>query len=248
MRSGAVKTIKVFRQQVLCIVFMLLVGCTQAILPPTAPSPDPTLEELISLYRKQQDEIPPLKGLMKVTITDKIDQGFWAKWHSQKGTIEIDGYDLFGGTLFKLRMSESKVSLASQDNNFQGSRKELEQYLISHDSLIRIEWLTLLDWIARGGLPDLSMSERPTLRKDVSSKGGRYLVLSFSKQDVWIEQKSLRIVDVMFYNLGKFTGMRLSDYRPVGQIFFPFFIRVELHDTNPMLMEIVFKEVKVMTE
>lgn len=238
---------------------MLLVGCTRAIFRTTAllaeavPPPDPTLEELVSLLQKQREEIPPLKGLMKVTIKDKGDKGFWGKWSSVNGVIKIAGYNLLGGTLFNLKVAGSEVSLESSENNFHGSREALEQYLVAHRSEIRIEWVTLLDWIARGGLPDLSTTTHPTLRKDVDRKGNLYFILSLLEQDkgiqdVYIDRKSLRIKTVMLHHAERLTRMRFDDYRAVGNISFPFFIEIELHTNDPMRMEIVFKEVKVMPE
>ena len=249
------KGMVILRQLILFVaLLMFLAGCTQAIFPTTALPPDPTLEELISLYRKQREEIPPLKGLMKVTITDNGNKGFWAKWRSYDGVIQVDGYDLLGRTLFNLKVAGEEFSLVSPENNFNGNREALEQYLIAHDSEIRIEWVTLLDWIARGGLPDLSTSMHPTLRKDVGSDGNGYFVLSFAEQDIFLDRKSLRTKTVFFNNSDRFIGMTFNDYRSIGNIFFPFSIHTEVHDIrkgsrqDSIDMEIVFKEVKVITE
>jgi len=229
---------KLLKQQTLLIVVLiLLVGCTQMIRPPLQ---DTSLEELLSIYQKRQEEIPPLKGLMKVTITDKIDQVFLAKWRSHKGAIEIDGFNLIGGTLFTLKLSGSEVSLVSSENNFQGNREAFAQYLMENDSEIRIEWVTLLDWLARGGLPDLSVLDRPALREE----DGR-LVLSFSNQEVWIDRKTLRVKEVMFHNADGNIGMQFDDYRKIQQTFFPFSIQI---NAGKRQMEIVFKELKVTPE
>jgi len=251
MRSGVAKMIRMLRWHSLCIVLILLVGCAQMTRPSQPLPKDPSLEELLVLYQREREAIPPLKGLMKVTITDSIDTGFWAKWRSWKGAIEIDGFNLLGGTLFKLKLEGSEASLVSAEDNFKGNRQALEQYLMAHHSEIRMEWLTLLDWVARGGLPDLSVPDRPALRKEADRKGSRHLVLSFPKQDIWIERKWLRIKDVVFHDLDDLVRIRFDDYRPVGKTArggrttFPFFIKIEAQSRQ---MEIVFKELKVMAE
>ena len=119
------------RKSLLFVALLLAVGCTRHI-PPSMPfSKDPSLEELLSLYQREREIIPPLKGLIKVTITDNIDKGFWGRWRSRDGVIAIDGYNLLGGTLFNLKVDESEISLSSSESNFKGSREAFQQFLMA---------------------------------------------------------------------------------------------------------------------
>ncbi len=230
-----------------------MVGCVQMI-QPSMPPKDPSLEELLSLYQQETKAIPPLKGLMKATLTDKVEKGFWAKWRSRNGAIEIDGYNLFGGTLFNLKVAGSEIALASSENNFKGNREALAQYLATHHSEIRMEWVSLLDTIARGGLPDFTQPDRPILEKE-----DNHIVLSFVNghdhltRKVWIERNHLRVSRAIFFNGEGHQNaiMLFDDYRRVDKTLFPFSIRMEArgeHETDRRQMEIVFKELKALIE
>ncbi len=251
------------RQQIVFIIaLILMVSCTQAILPTGQLSHDPTLEELIFSYKTRRHAMPPLKGLMKVTIIDQshIEQGFWAKWRSRKGVVEINGYTLLGGTLFTLNMDEETISFVSSESNFKGSRPQFQTYLMEQQDTakMQMEWVTLLDWIARGGVPDLSLEGRLSLAEE-----NRQMVLSSLHengnlaQKLFIERGSLNVKKGIFFDSeGTLQAeMILSDYRPVQRsaqkTFFPFYIQTKVQDRVDQKirqMEIVFKELKVMAE
>ncbi|MBI3598412.1 MAG: hypothetical protein HY201_03010 [Nitrospirae bacterium] len=239
---------KTSRQLVLLGALLFFTGCAAGILREASPSQDPSLEELLAFYQREREAIPPLKGLMKVTITDTIEKGFWARWRSRDGAIEINGFELLGGTLFNLKMKGSELTLVSSENNFTGSREGFEQYLKAHHSEIQMEWVTLLDWIARAGLPDLSMSHQPILSKE----DDQFILDFFDSDDhlthrVLIERARLRVKQALFFNKEGLMLVRMmfDDYRPIRQAFFPFFIKIEAH---PRQMEIVFKALKVLAE
>ncbi len=218
------------------VALMLTVSCTRQIRIEEPPYPEVSLEEIRLLYQKQQEAIPPLKGLMEVTLDDKFYKGFWAKWrsHSRLRTIEIEGFNLLGGTLFHFRSGNAHVSLVAEEKRFEGDREAFQQYLVAQTPhAIKIEWLTLFDWIARAGLPDLSSWYRPVLEKQdnqfvlylfdgmTASAVGTPTAGTENKtvptQTVRIERKTFRVTEVAFFDPSGWMQAKITfdDYRPL---------------------------------
>ncbi len=209
---------------------------------------------------------------MEITFDDKFYKTFLAKWTSHSKTIEIEGFNLLGGTLFHLQLVDAEISLVTKESQFKGSREAFKQVLMKQSPhSINIEGLTFLDWIARAGLPDLSLLHRPVMEKQDNQ-----FVLYFFKaegdatvltQKVLIERKTFRVTEAAFFDPSGSMQAKImfDDYRPLPgvtsrasevpltgdiafqQTLFPFFIKIEIEDRqreSPLQMEIVFKELR----
>jgi len=160
-------------------ILVLTSGCTRRVNPTSRILADPSfpkdasLEEIATCYRREQEQIPPLKGLIEITLHDRFYKRFWAKWDSNVDTIKVEGFDLLGGHLFHFQTDRRLMSdrqrldghspnvdvifeAASSASPFQGSREEFRNYLRSQARPdMPFAWLTLIDWLGRFGLPDL---------------------------------------------------------------------------------------------
>ncbi|MEK7702923.1 MAG: hypothetical protein AAB317_03070 [Nitrospirota bacterium] len=232
-------------------ILILTAGCVRGLVASPPHFHDASLDELVARYQKQQEAVAPLVGLMEVTVRDKVKNRFFAKWSSDPSVIKIKGFDPIGGTLFDLSLSESDVFFESADsrNDFQGSRAKFSEYLSEQSSLgIRPEWLSLFDWIARGGLPNFATLPPVALEKDYTG-----FILYFFKQEatknilthkVWIDRATFRVQDVIFFDAsGKQSASLLfGDYRFVNGILYPFYVKG--YSDGKHHIEIVFKELK----
>ncbi|MEK7286168.1 MAG: hypothetical protein AAB035_02590 [Nitrospirota bacterium] len=233
----------------LIIILILTSGCARGLL--SSPSyRDASLEELVSLYQKEREALPPISGLMEVTLQDKVKNRFFARWASDGTEIKIKGFDIIGGTLFDLKILESEIffSSAGEENFFQGSRVAFSKYLSKQSSFgMRLEWLSLFDWIARGGLPDFADLPTAALEKE----DARFVLYFFKPeatknvltQKIWIERSAFRVQDVIFFDAsGKRSATLLfGDYRFVDGILYPFSVKGK---SDGKQIEIVFKELK----
>jgi hypothetical protein len=235
---------------VLLFFFLLYgIGCSKQIrtLPPP---PEIAAAPLLVRCQEEQKAVPPVKGLMKVTFDDKFYKKFWARW-SSGATIQMEGFDLLGGTLFELEMEGDQIALITGKGDFYGSRDQFREQLKEKENRsIRVEWLTLFDWIARAGLPPCDLfQEKPTgVRVEEQET---HLTLHFVEaetaipiQTVQVNRATLRITEATLFDpQGEVSAkVWLNDYRSVEKAVFPFLIKMEARGKK---MEIVFKELVV---
>lgn len=222
-----------------CLFGLLLLlfstGCTKQIRKAeTLPKKDASLEELLFLYDLRLEEVPDFKGLIDVR-TDSGKQGrhsFRASLASQQGQLRLTGFNLFGGTLFDLRLAGSALSLTipSERRTIQSTREEFEEMARAD---LPIGSLDLLTWVERLGIPDISPPLVPALEK-----GEDFFVLYLFTLDgqvaalqekVWIERTAFLVKRVETYDpTGLPRGvLRFEEYRKVGALDFPFLIEGE---------------------
>jgi hypothetical protein len=276
----------------LLVAILTLVGCARRVhpiigSPITAPySQDVSLDELLSLYQKEQAALPPLIGLMEVSVSDSLLKRFWAKWRSHSDTMKIEGFDLLGGSLFDFQwkrqptgqtetgqpetgLPEIIFTAADSGKEFVGSRKGFKRYLDTQTSEMRMEWLTLLDWVARGGLPDvgaLNATSTTPYRPALEKQKDQLILYFFMEEEknpvlmqkVFIDPESLRVTEALFFD--PTTGameaqISFRDYRYVGRsvhsaggaltnrVLFPFLITIK---GAHFFGEVAFKELKIM--
>ncbi len=223
----------------LLILLLQTIGCTKQIQVAEEPiQPDISVEELTIRYQNELRAVPPLKGLMNITLDDTFYKRLWAKWYSDPNRIKVEGFDLFGGTLFSFQLKDDRLSLVTEKGLFSGSRAEFKQYLTTQSNQpIQIEWLKLFDWVARAGLPDLDLQHPPILENQ-----GQFIYLSTDQEKIQIDRKTLKVTTVSLLNSAGAAEIIFGDYRSVEKTEFPFSITMNLQGKR---MDITFKELKL---
>lgn len=273
--------------RLLFCVLVLTTGCARRVHPTAAILIDPSfpkeasLAEIMTLHQRESERRPSLKGLIEVTLQEKVYKRFWAKWHSHAHTVKIDGFDLLGGSLFTLEMdrgagddhqqaTEIIFRSASSESSFQGSRNDFIEGIRGQarpDEML-FEWLNLIDWLARFGLPPYAGGEQTGTSSHhiaLEKQEKRYILYLFSSdgkpsaqldQKIVIEREGLRITEVLKFDAGGAVRARMifGDYRPINptprpatadgltdRIIFPYFATLE---EGGLQAKIVFKELK----
>ncbi len=230
------------------LLLLLSVGCTKQIRPEKeVVKKDASLDELLNLYRLRGEALPGFKGLMAVTahFPKQGRHTVQATVRSEGEQVRFRAFNLFGGTLFDLTADGPAVSLIipSEKKKFQGTREALEAQIQSE---IPPGAIDLLDWISRGGLPEIVPPFIPALEK-----GGDFFILYLFLTDgvegdlvekIWIERTAFHVKKVEYLDPeGSVSAvMVLDDYRNVGGHDFPFSIEGE---SGGEKISVKFKEV-----
>ena len=216
-----------------CLSLFFFSGCTKQ-LRSTPPSiqKDASIEELLSLYQKRLKGTESLKALMEVTANfgDRGRHRFQASLHAHNNQSRIRGFDLFGGTLFDLRLNDVFFSLKVPSEKMP-VEAELEQFESVAGEKLPFGSLDLLEWVQRGGLPALTLRDIPALEKGKDF----FILYLFSiergmarlRQKIHIERTHFRVKQVeLFDRSGLRRGMLTFDnYRKVDGHDFPFFVK-----------------------
>ncbi len=241
-----------YRFVVVLILLFLSVGCTKQIRPEKAVKKEASLEELITFYQHRREAVPGFKGLMEVTA-DLPRQGrhtFQATVRSQNDQIRFRIFNLFGGTLFDLTIDGPVVSytIPSEKRKFSGTREELEEQIQAE---VPIGSLDLLDWLSRGGAPDIGPPLIPALEKGDDFFILYLFVVNDQKanlvEKLWIERTAFWVKKIETFDArGAVSSvLKLDDYRNVGGRDFPFLIQGE---GRRQKISAIFKEISVIPE
>lgn len=231
--------------------FFTLSACTKQIRPSPHPVPeaikrDASLDELLHLYQQRQKTGSTLKALIEVKadLGERGKHTFQSAWRSANNRVNMKGFNLFGGTLFELDLSGSRfsVKVPSEGKVFEG---DLEFFDDMAEDKIPFGSLALLEWLKRGGIPEVGPERIPALekREDVfilyifSSESGR----GFLKEKIRIERTDFRVERVdLFDPAGLQKGtILLEDYREIEGRFFPFSI---MGKSREQVLELNFKK------
>jgi hypothetical protein len=231
---------------------LLLEGCTKQVRPEKEIiKKDASLEELLTLYQIRRAALSDFKGLMEVTadFPQKGRHTFQSTVRSQKNQVRFRGFNFFGGTLFDLIVDGPAVSLTIPPENrkFEGTRQELEGQIQSEIPLGSID---LLEWISRGGVPDIKPF-MPALEK-----GDDFFILYLLKingrkaslvEKLWIERSAFFVKKIEMLDPAGAISMvlNLDDYRTVAGHFFPFSIEGE---SGGGKISVKFKEISPIAE
>jgi len=214
------------------VIFFFLSGCTKQIRPTIAlVKQDTSLGELVTLYKARLKRNQRFKMLMEV----KADLGgrgkhrFQASWRSDREKVQIQGFNLFGGSLFDLTLNGSSffLDIPPERKSFEG---ELDFFSEAVGIDIPFGSLEFLEWVRRGGGPEISKPLIPALEK-----GNDHFVLylftlrqgnALLREKIWIERAHFHIIRVERFDL---KGIRqevieFSDYRQIEGRDFPFLI------------------------
>lgn len=231
-RARVFQSFWTYRFAVVWVLLLLSVGCTKQIRPEKeVVKKDASLEELLNLYRLRRDAVPPFKGLMEVAahFPKQGRHTVQASVRSEGNLLRFRAFNLFGGTLFDLTVEGPDVSLTipSEKRTFQGTREELEAQIQTE---IPAGAIDLLEWIRRGGGPEVVPPFIPALEK-----GDDFFILYLFLTDgiegdlvekIWIERTAFHVTKVEYLDPeGTLSAvMALDDYRNVGGHDFPFSI------------------------
>lgn len=242
-----------FKAALLTILFFFtLVSCTKQIRPnlPTATEAvkrDASLAELLHLYKQNLKTRRTLKALIeiKADLGKRGKHDFQSSWRSEKNRIKMKGFNLFGGTLFDLELNGSgfSIHIPSERKVFEG---DLEFFEDMAGEKIPFGSLGLLEWVKRGGIPEVGPDLIPALEKRdhafilyiFSTESGRGIL----KEKVWIERTAFRVERVEFFDHeGRQKSIAIfKDYREVKDQIFPFSITGK---HRGQVLELNFKEV-----
>lgn len=228
--------------------FILLTACTKEIRPtPAALQKDASIEELIALYQKRVNETTGFKALMEVTanLGNRGRHTFQASLHAHNNQRQIRGFDLFGGTLFDLRLSGRffSLSIPSERKTLRG---KLDQFEALAGEKIPSGLINLLEWVTRSGLPEVPFADTPALQKEqhfftlyLFSTDGN---IGWIRQKLQIERNAFRVQQVDLFDLSgsRQTMIKLDHYQKVEGRDFPF--SVEGHGPGGKII-LKFKEV-----
>ncbi len=213
--------------------FFFLAACTKQIKPtPSTPKQDATLEELLSLYKQRLSRNTPMKALMQVDadLGARGRHSIQSAVHASKAAVQVRGFNLFGGTLFDLKVDALSFSLktASEPMPFEA---ELDFYEDLAGRQIPFGSLDLLRWVQRGGVPDTDFPKIPMLEKGevfftlylFTVTQGRAVL----EEKMFIERSAFRVTRVELFDV---TGFRrgiieLNDYRMINGNPFPFSVK-----------------------
>lgn len=211
----------------------LFSGCAKQVRPTPSPiQKDASIEELLSLYQKRLKGTGSFKALMEVTahFGDHGRHTFRASLHFQNDQSRIRGFDLFGGTLFDLRLNDRFFSLKVPSEKAP-LEAELEQFELVAGEKIPFGSLDLLEWVQRGGIPEPALRDIPALEKGKDF----FILYLFSmergmarlRQKISIERTAFRVKRVeLFERSGVRRGMLTFDnYRKLDGRDFPFFVK-----------------------
>jgi len=237
---------------IIALFSLMLPACTKQIRPSLHPLPeviklDASLDELLHLYQQRLK----LKTALKALIEVKADLGkrgkhtFQSAWRSDRNRVKMKGFNLFGGTLFELDLRASKfsVNIPLERKFFEG---ELEYFDAMTDGKIPLGSLALLEWVKRGGIPELGPKHIPALEKQddvfILYIFSTELGLGFLKEKIWIERTAFRVKKVELYDR---NGLRkgtiiFDNYRKIEGQFFPFSIT---GNSRGQILELNFNEV-----
>lgn len=212
------------------VLIVLSYGCTKQIRPSlTIVKQDTSLEALLDRYQNRLEPESGIKALMEVK-TQRPNRGghsFLASWHSRDESIRIRGFNLFGGTLFDLQLSDPDflLNIPSENMRFQAPLDELEDIA---GEKIPFGSLELLEWVKRAGVPMVNETDVPALEKG----DDLFILYLFTldgdrarlREKVWIERTRFWVKKVELFDR---TGLRrgvilLDDYRGVDSRHFPF--------------------------
>jgi hypothetical protein len=238
---------------VVSILLLLSEGCTKQIRPEKEViKKEASLEELLTLYRIRREAVPDFKGLMEVTANfpQKGRHTFQATVRSQGDQIRFRVFNLFGGTVFDLMMDGPAVSftIPSEQRTFEGTHDELEAQIQTE---IPPGAIDLLEWIGRGGVPEIEPPFIPALEKGddffilyLFTTNGRRANLV---EKIWIERTAFRVKRVERFDASGAIGavMALEEYRKVGGHDFPFLIEGESRGEQ---ISVKFKEISPLSK
>ncbi len=231
------------------LIFFTLTACTKQLRPTTSPPQklDASLEELLDHYQERSVGPSGLKALLQVKaeLGPRGTHSFQAAWRAQNSRTKISGFDLFGRTLFDLKLSTSHFSLhvPSEQRVLEG---ELDTFEASAGEVIPLASRDLIAWVNRGGNPDLSVPRITALEKGSDifilyvflNEGGKGRLL----EKIWIERMAFRVEKVALYNrFGQQHGvLEFKDYRQVEGKAFPFFVKGSGRGET---IDLIFREV-----
>ncbi|MBI3802293.1 MAG: hypothetical protein HY282_00835 [Nitrospirae bacterium] len=229
---------------------LLLSGCLKKQVRPSEEKlkKDASLEELLSLYQLRRQEWSGFKGLAEITAESRR-QGrhtVQASWTARKDSTEIRGFNLLGGTLFDLRVTDPLITLQipSERRKIEATRDAFKEEI---GAAIPIGSLDLIDWVSEGAVPKGVPPLFPALEK-----GEDFFILSLLRvlpekavlvEKIWIERTAFQVTRVAIFD---FTGapraeLTFGDYRKVGGRELPFEVQAEGHGEKVLLH---FKELR----
>jgi len=156
---------------------------------------------------------------------------FQAAFRSHGRESRIRGFDLFGGTLFDLRLDDRFFSL-----KLPAEATALEARLDQFEALaagekIPFGTLDLLHWLKRGGIPEVRLQDIPALEK----RSDIFILYLFSvsqgmaqiHQKILIERTAFLVKQVEIFDSSGFRRGILSfeDYRQIDGRNIPFSVK-----------------------
>lgn len=210
-----------------------LSACSSKQIRPTLdiPKKDASLEELLSRYQQHAKMHSNIKALVKIE-TDLGERGHHsirATWHSTRDLIQLRGFSLLGGDLFRLDIDDTSFSLKTPADP-QTFEADLDLFEEVAGKQIPFGSIDLLRWVQRGGLPDTAFPKIPVLEK----RENHFIIYLFSVFEgrailvdkLFIERTTFRIKRVeLFDHTGVRRGLiKLDDYRLVEGREFPFLV------------------------
>jgi len=212
---------------------VLFSGCIKQLPPkPERPLKDASIESLLMLFQARLKEIGPFKALMEISgdFGARGQHRFQAAFRSEGRKSRIRGFDLFGGTLFELRLDDRFFSLKLPSEPL-ALEAELEQFEALAGEKIPFGSLDLLSWLKRGGIPDIRLQDIPALEKRPED----FILYLFSvsggmarlHQKISIERSDFRVTKVeLFDPSGLPRGLlTFEDYRKLQGRALPFSVR-----------------------
>ncbi len=218
------------RLNAICLLLMLLVGCMR----PLRPTPDAgeiSLAALLTHYQSKRDALRGFDSLLYLSAdTDTHGRHtVAARWQSGERT-EIEGFSLFGNTLFNLTRTESHLILTTPNTGrvISVARDEIEKIDALPVSKIELRGaMALMDWVDAAAIPNLSPSGSFSLRRQ-----GDMLKMHSDPpliETLWIDPIHFHLLRVeRFHPDGTPESVFIfEDYRKIGEIDFPFLVNAE---------------------
>lgn len=219
------------------IIMVTVAGCATSLRVSTPTKKNLLFSELMSRYAAYRVD-RPMKGLLSITASSEKQrrQTFDAIWAADQDQSRIQGFDLFGRTVMDIQLTEAgmQVYLPVEWESI----KKRGGHAAEEDAVFSA--LALLHLLRQGGMPPYSPyasdetdawftlyytgdDVEPRLEIGPWKSIGRTIlqtVLTINKTDAQIKR-----VDQFGTNQTPIAMFLLDDYREVGGMPFPFFIK-----------------------
>ncbi len=212
----------------LCLL-ILLAGCTRFIRSSPDASPDIgeiPLSTLLTHYQTRRDALPSgFRALLSISAdTGRAGRHtVSARWKSGDRT-EIEGFSLFGNTLFNLTLTASHLTATLPDARVISVARD--EIAFSGNAALFSEAVELINWVNGAAIPEIAQSELASLR----GKEG-FLLLDRVERDqqFWIEPVSFHLVRVERFRADGTpqSVVTFDDYRSLSGMDFPFLVNAE---------------------
>jgi hypothetical protein len=212
----------------LCLL-ILLSGCTRFIRS-TPDVGEVSLSTLLAHYQSKRDALPPGFRALLFVSADTASSGRHtvpARWKSGDQT-EIEGFSLFGNTLFKLTLTESHLTATLPDTRVISVAREEMDRPFSKSAITFSEAVALINWVNAAAIPDFSQPEVSRLQWQegllLLNGGERH-----PPEQFWIDPVSFHIMRIeRLHPDGRPQSLvTFDDYRNMGGVDFPFLVNAE---------------------